>query len=983
MKKIIQIVFLFCALITFTKSNAQNSGIPKLEIQSKEYKNSVALESMQINVEIFGNLAKTTSTLVFKNNSNRVLEGNLTFPLPENTTVSGYAIDINGKLRNAVPVPKERATEVFESIQKRNVDPGIIEKVEGNNFKTRISPIPANGIRTIQIAYYQELNLENNNYQYHLPLDSSEKIAKFDLTVKVFQASEKPKLIEAPDRTFTFSENSNVYEASLSKTDFSISKSLTIQLPKAENKIEAFTQKNTDGSMYFYANTIINSKSEPKIWSNNLGIIWDNSLSGLKRNHTKELELLGKIIQQQKNLTIEVVLLNIQLEKGKTFQIKNGEWSELKKYLEKTVYDGATNYAVINPSKLTANEYLMFSDGISTFGPNQFKSNKPIYTIASAATSNFGVLNNIAQKNLGKFINLSEMSVEKAFQKINENNLQFIGIKDKNVTEVYPPIGTEIEKDFAVTGICPSSLNTIILEFGRNGKVLFTKEIDLKNASKTFEISKVWAQNKVNYLEQNPDENKEYILEIGNQFGIVTSNTSLIVLEDVYDYVRYKINPPDELKVEYDQIVKNNRDNIANENKNLVDAAIQTTEDLKKWWNTDYSKNKKKYPQPNKDGVNPPIPMVESMRTVQDEAAPQANEIMYASVSENRGLISSNEMQSADVEAEVILESVMIVNNHSDKKMEDVSGKQRVPEIKTFDIKSDKDYVKQIETSKSPYETYLELRETYQETPSFYYDVATFFIQQKDKETGTKIMSSIAELGLENAELYKLLAYKLKELEMYETELFIAEKVLKSRPFDVQSHRDYALALQDNKRYQEALDYLYQTITNSYDAEFSRRNKNISEILIPEINNLISLYGNNLDLSKIDKRMIADIPVDIRVVINWNKDNTDIDLWIEDPNGETCYYGSPTTQIGGRMSNDITQGFGPEQFMLKKAVKGKYKIKTNFFGENQMSLSGPTTISAEIYLMYSSGKEVRKLITFQNDKPDRGDDKILIGEFEF
>ena len=982
MKKIIQIVFLFCALITFTKSNAQNSGIPKLEIQSKEYKNSVALESMQINVEIFGNLAKTTSTLVFKNNSNRVLEGNLTFPLPENTTVSGYAIDINGKLRNAVPVPKERATEVFESIQKRNVDPGIIEKVEGNNFKTRISPIPANGTRTIQIAYYQELNLENNNYQYHLPLDSSEKIAKFDLTVKVFQASEKPKLIESPVRTFTFSENSNVYEASLSKTDFSISKSLTIQLPKAENKIEAFTQKNTDGSMYFYANTLINSKSEPKIWSNNLGIIWDNSLSGLKRNHTKELELLGKIIQQQNNLTIEVVLLNIQLEKGKTFQIKNDEWSELKNYLEKTVYDGATNYAVINPSKLTANEYLMFSDGISTFGPNQFKSNKPIYTIASATTSNFGVLNNIAQKNLGKFINLSEMSVEKAYQKINENNLQFIGVKDKNITEVYPPIGTEIEKEFAVTGICPSSLNTIILEFGRNGKVLFTKEIDLKNASKAFEISKVWAQNKVNYLEQNPDENKEDILEIGNQFGIVTSNTSLIVLEDVYDYVRYKINPPDELKVEYDQIVKNNRDNIANENKNLVDAAIQTTEDLKKWWNTDYSKIKKKYPVPAKE-IGPTGNQALRMMAVQNEA-PQADMIAAVEAAEEQASSSSQVARTVQNESVATMDAVVMESaGSSDRKKESKPNRNYVPEIKTFDIKSDKDYVKLIETSKSPYETYLELRETYQETPSFYYDVATFFIQQKDKETGTKILSSIAELGLDDAELYKLLAYKLKELEMYETELFIAEKVLKSRPFDVQSHRDYALALQDNKRYQEALDHLYQTITNSYDAEFSRRNKNISEILIPEINNLISLYGNKLDLSKIDKRMIADIPVDIRVVINWNKDNTDIDLWIEDPNGETCYYGSPTTPIGGRMSNDITRGFGPEQFMLKKAVKGKYKIKTNFFGENQMSLSGPTTISAEIYLMYSSGKEVRKLITFQNNKPDRGDDKILIGEFEF
>ena len=68
---------------------------------------------MNVQVEIFGNLAKTTTTLVFTNSSSRNLEGNLVFPLPENTTVSGYAIDINGKLRNAVPVTKVRAVEVF------------------------------------------------------------------------------------------------------------------------------------------------------------------------------------------------------------------------------------------------------------------------------------------------------------------------------------------------------------------------------------------------------------------------------------------------------------------------------------------------------------------------------------------------------------------------------------------------------------------------------------------------------------------------------------------------------------------------------------------------------------------------------------------------------------------------------------------------------------------------------------------------------
>ena len=113
---------------------------------------------------------------------------------------------------------------------------------------------------------------------------------------------------------------------------------------------------------------MVDAKSQPKVWSKNIGIIWDNSLSGLKRNHQKELEFLDKIISQQKNLNIEVSLLNISLEKSRLFQIKNGDWSELKKYLENVTYDGGTNYAKILPTNLKADEYLLFSDGSSSFG---------------------------------------------------------------------------------------------------------------------------------------------------------------------------------------------------------------------------------------------------------------------------------------------------------------------------------------------------------------------------------------------------------------------------------------------------------------------------------------------------------------------------------------------------------------------------------------------------------------------------------------
>ena len=977
MKKLFSFFFVFVGMFFSTKINAQDIriGFPRIEIGERPDENSVSLQSMDVQVEIFGNLAKTTTTLVFTNSSSRNLEGNLVFPLPENTTVSGYAIDINGKLRNAVPVTKVRAVEVFESIQKQNIDPGIIEKVEGNNFRTRISPIPAKGSRTIQLSYYQELKLDKSSYQYHLPLDSSKKIAKFNLTTKVYNAAGKPQLIETPDGSFNFSENSNIYEANLSKTDFTPKKSLIINLPKSPNNVESFVQKNVDGSVYFYANLLVDAKSQPKVWSKNIGIIWDNSLSGLKRNHQKELEFLDKIISQQKNLNIEVSLLNFSLEKSRFFQIKNGDWSELKKYLENVTYDGGTNYAKILPASLKADEYLLFSDGISSFGSNIFNIDKPFYTIASSPTSNYGVLKMIAQKVGGKFINLNENSVENAFKQINESSVQFLGIINNTAGEVYPISTNDVNNGISISGISQYPNAKLMMMFGRNGKVEFNKELDLSKATQNLEISKIWAQSKVNYLELNLEQHKTEIEEIGKQFSIVTSNTSFIVLENVSDYVKYKINPPAELQNEFNKLSKQGFAQKETRKADLLKNAIAKAKELKEWWKKDFKYIKPKYPKPVGDSTTY---LEETVQVNMVMPEPRTTAVMEMESSAEQAMV----VTANGVRRESRSLGYASANFVADKKMKDETSAS-VPEIKIVNVKSDKEYMKLIEASKNPYQTYLDLRKDYAETPAYYFDVATFFFQKKEKETGLKILSSIADLGLEDAELYKMLAYKLKEIEEYQTELFITKKVLDWRPFDAQSYRDYALALQDNEQYQSALEYLYKVLTNDYSVEIANRDRDITEIIVPEVNNLISLHRKELNLSKINKDIIVDIPVDIRVVMNWNKDMTDIDLWVTDPNGEKCFYGHRTTAIGGRMSEDVTQGFGPEQFMLKKAIKGKYKIETNFFGERQMSISGPTTISAEIYLMYSSGKQVKKMITFQNNKPNSGGEGILVGEFEF
>lgn len=974
--------------------------------------NQVILQKLNIETKITGSISTNTVTMVFRNNSNRLMEGRLTFPLPEGVNVSGYAIDINGKLRNAVPVEKEKAKEVFETIQKRNVDPGILEKVEGNNFRTRIYPINANGgERTVQISYNYELKKLADHYQFFLPLNFNHPIPEFTLKTIVFQTQMTPKLEEKPDGSFQFVKNGNVWIAETHKTNYRPTQNLRINFPQNNENENVLIQNASDNSSYFLTNMGINPNERTKKLSTKIAIVWDNSLSGSKRNHDKEFALLHEYFKINKNVSVKIYFINNTFDEGKSFKINDGNWTELKTYLSQTTYDGGTDFSQLKPIK--EDEILFFTDGMSSFGNLNLPWTIPVYTIAASNKVNFNQLKFISTKTGGEFLNLNENDPEKEIRKILYQPLKFLGVESNDsLSEMYPALPQSIAQDFVLTGILKGNQSTVKVLFGYGNEVTETKTIYLnteKQSVEDWEISKFWAQKKLNELEVFEQKNKDEIKNISRQFGLVSNNMSLMVLEDVNDYVRYKIPPPAELQSEYNKIVKNNREEREERVQDLMSDAEEMAENLKAWWNTDFSAQQKSYPKPNSanfaDGVNDiseeKIEIIqnvvpEPVAAPKVEAAPPASPVATREVQASQ-VISARALSSAERSiptVQALQGQVAGINVSSDsvsiKKIEEVvvMGIKAGGKISTVDVKSDAKYMRFFESLKKPadiYQTYLKYRKDYQETPQYYFDIAQLLFKNNDKKLGLKVLSSIADLDIENEELYKLLAYKLKQAEVFDKQLWITQKVLEWRPFDPQSYRDYALALEDNKQYQAALDNLYKVLTQSYTQELANRDDGIEEVVLMEMNQLISNHKNQLDFTKINPKIVADLPVNIRVVINWNKDNTDIDLWVTDSNGERCMYSNNKTKIGGRLSNDFTSGFGPEQFLLKKAVKGKYKIETNFFGENQVSVSGPTAIMAEIFINYATGKQERKIVVFQNKtETDRGNKEgILIGEFEF
>ncbi|GHT11457.1 hypothetical protein FACS189426_13370 [Bacteroidia bacterium] len=977
--------------VTETLLQLPDAKLPVLKIGGKADSAEVYLQSLDIQVEVTGNIASTKYVMVFKNRTGKILEGELLFPLPDGVTVSHYALDINGKMREAVPVEKAKATQVFEEIEQRRVDPGLLERVEGNNFRTRIYPIPSNGTRTISIGYEEELPVINRSFYYRLPMSYQEAIENFSLKASVWKSKVKPRIEEKLSEEIIFDAQGENFVANFTRKNYQTDRALVFSLP-APTEIPQVLMQSASESYYFVASCMPKTETRKKQWGESLGIIWDASLSGLQRDINKELEVLDVIIKEKKDLSVSLYLLNNRLTKNGVYKIQNGDWSNLRKALESVTYDGGTNFSAIQLKNISS-EFLFFSDGLSTLSDADFIAlnteikNHPIHCIVSSAKADYSSMKWIAAQTNGKFINLNALAPATLKNELLYETLHFLGIEANNdVKEVYPSVSTPVHGHFSIAGILDTHNTNLTLRFGYNNQVekRITVKLNSKEAAQQGNVHRIWAQKKINELDMRYEQNKEELTELGQQFGIVTRNTSLIVLETVQDYITYNIVPPAELQAEYFRWKKEQDEETLRQHQDFLNAALATAKNLQEWWNTDFTPKKPKYPQPDNQNVHyeerVDIADIQEYRVIVEEA-PDPPHLMET-VQFTPPVIVADEDVS---DAEMMYSQAELVDNKefiSTGFAKDKSISQ--PVIKLAPIKQDNEYSKKL-TGKADvdYEIYLKLRPDYINTPTFYFDMADWFFKLNDREKSIRILTSIADIDLENASLYRLLGYRLKEYKEYALETYICKKVIQWRPMEPQSYRDYALALADNGHNQTALDSLYSVLTQSYAQSINARSCGIEEVVVTELNHLIA-KNSKLNTAAMDKKLLKAMPVDIRVVINWNMNNTDIDLHVKDPRGETCFYSHRETAMGGRISQDITQGYGPEQFMLKKAIKGKYEVFVNYYGDSQVKAEGPSTIMAEIYSKYADGGEQRQVVCLQMSKENTERDGLLkVAEFEF
>lgn len=923
----------------------------------------VQLQRARIEGEVQAGIAQTRITLEFHNPNRRVLEGELQFPLSDGQQISGFALDINGELRDAVPVSKDRGRQVFEEIARRGVDPGLLEQTAGNQFRLRIYPLPAGGSRRVQLVIREPLAFAGQGWQWTLPLQFAAGAASVELKLQA------PATTSAGAAPFRISTGQLHWQGRGAQLPAQLQWSLP-----AARQAQVQVAPWQDGH-YLLAQLPVPVSPTPRAMPSEVGLLWDGSGSAGQRDRTREFALLDRYFAAMGDGTVALTVLRDRAEPLRRFRIRAGNWSELRAALQAVRPDGASALAQWQPQP-SVKEYLLVSDGLLTYGPEQLPTLAPdqrLFAISSAgARTDSTRLRGWSESHGGRFVALGK-DVGAAASALLSSPLDVQVDAGRGVQDVVIDRRSEaqgwlwLHARLAADGV-PMRVR---VGGGEWEALPATQKSDDGEL-----LAGLWAQARLQQLAVDRRGNREAMQRLSQQFGLVGPDTSLIVLETLDDYLRYAIRPSGTLRTEYDaRFAVQVADRAAADRERLDEVAARWKE-RQQWWNRSWPKGMPPLPKGGALEVASADYAMESapvaMLAAPAPAAPPAPAPMAAA--EQRMEASSARARRSAPASNKALDSITVTGG---RVAAPAAANEGELGIQLVAWQPDSTIARRLRQGPASqlYDRYLAERDAHADSSAFFLDVADLLLAQGQRDLALRVLSNLAEMDLDNRHLLRVLGYRLMQADVPALAVPVFEQVLAMGQEEPQSFRDLGLALAAAGKPQQALAPLYQVVVRPWDSRFD----GIALIALDELTNLLARSTPRLDTTSIDPRLLQAMPLDLRVVLSWDADNSDMDLWVTDPNGERAYYGNRLTYQGGQMSQDFTGGYGPEQFSLRNAKPGKYKVEANYFGSRQQLVTGATTLMLRLTTHWGTSKQKDQMVTMR--LKDRAE-TVLVGEFE-
>jgi len=922
----------------------------------------IQLTSLDIKVTVSGQFAQTTQTMCFHNPNTRVLEGELTFPLPDNGVVCGYALDIDGRMVDGVIVAKKEARQILEAEIRKGIDPGLVEQTRGNVYRTRVYPIPARGTRTVSITYTSDLTLSGNEAAYHLPLQHAQELDAVSLRIEVRQTPVVPTIGGGQgNMTLTRWHNTWVAEARLSRgvpMD-----DLLIRLPDLPDEF-AVVETTGEGETFFCISELMQQQPLDHAWRpNKIGIAWD--ASGSRTDISRDLEFLRVLFAQWRNLAVEVRAFSNRLDNITTFCIRDGQADDVYRYLQELPYDGATDFSQLDlTGTWDAEAWLLFTDGMATVNDRLPRiGGTRVFTCTSQVRNNPAFLRYLAERTGGTCINLLQTGADKAAAAV----IHFQPVPVIATMDDCANISTSLQGDrLVILGQLTGGSGAVTLSTG--GAIT----INARQANQGEVLARQWAGRHIQNLSILQGSQSEEILTLARKYGVVSPGTSLLVLETIEQYLEYGIEPPAS-RPEMLAAYRRHHEIRDKEMKVLSSGHLEVVVDLWQkrieWWQKEYKLAPPK-PAPRRRPATVQSPMNQRSFAADTEPDVFESDVCFSRL---RSFEDFDCMESPSCPE----------TPEERSSVEGDLGPQRQGSTTTLMAWSpDTPYLELIRSASGDgYRQYLHQRQEYAASPAFFFDCADHFLGMGEREIGLRVLSNLLEMDLEDVGLMRMYAWRLLQAGELDQTIDVFERILTLRDDEPQSYRDLALAL--GERWQataatddtlRAMDLLYTVVRQPWE-----RFPEIEIIALMELNRLIHL-ANLAGIAipaHFDRRLIKVLDLDIRISMSWDADLTDIDLHVFEPTGEHANYADQLTAIGGLVSRDFRDGYGPEEYILRRAVPGAYQIKAHYYGSHQQTLCGPCAVTVNVFTNYCRADEERQVMTLRLE--ESGDD-FLVGE---
>ena len=274
---------------------------------------------------------------------------------------------------------------------------------------------------------------------------------------------------------------------------------------------------------------------------------------------------------------------------------------------------------------------------------------------------------------------------------------------------------------------------------------------------------------------------------------------------------------------------------------------------------------------------------------------------------------------------------------------------------------------------------YLKARADWSASPAFYLDCADHLYSVGDAPLARRVLSNLAELRIDDPALLRVFAWRLRQAGELDLAVVQLRRVARLRPEDPQSFRDLALVLAERgqaNRTRADIEEAFALFRKVALTPWQRHPTVIAVFALEEHNALAAWVDAQewpdgtkpAPAEPLPEPFQTNLDTDLRIVMSWDADSTDMDLHVIEPSKEECYYGHRHTLSGGYLSPDITDGYGPEEYLLRNAPGGDYAIRAKYFASHQQSIVGPATLTVDVFTHWARPAQTRQTLTLRLDK---------------